>query len=168
MGGNRLSYFPKTSFHENSTTFDFISNNYTCIVDNSRLALDLVLVHGTSLKNGSIETKKTVDDEYTPSVFSSYTYLSKGTNNPAKSQVNHTWFLQWKPISYQDAGRKSTSSQQATIVPTGTREDCALDKVPKSLVSQIYNGSHSNITRWFVAFGTSGDDSYFSPTYNTW
>jgi len=167
VGVNKLSYFPKTQFHENSTTFDFISDNYKCVVNNSRLALDLILVHSTGLKNGSISLKKTEDDEYTPSVFSSYTYVSEGVNNSI-SKFNQTWFLQWKPIAYQDAGRKSTSSQQANVVPTGNMEGCMLGKVPESLVSEIYGGRHDNITRWFVAFGTSGDDSDLSPTYNTW
>ncbi len=159
-----LNYFPKTHFHENSTTFDFISDNYTCVSNNSRLALDMILVHGPALKNGSIGIKRTSDDEYTPSVFSSYTYESE----PDQKSLSDEWFFQWKPISYQDDGRKSTSSQQVAVVPTGGWQECEMERIPESLVSQLYGEGHGNITRWFVVFGTSGDDSYISPTYNTW
>ena len=123
-------------------------------------------MHGSSFKNGSIVKKWTVDDEYTPSVFSSYTYQTEAKSASLKN--NQTWFLQWKPISYQDSSRKSTSSQQVTIVPTGNLEECVLEEIPDSLVSRVYKGNVGNITRWFVVFGTSGDDSSIPPVYNTW
>lgn len=166
----RLKYFPKTLFTENSTTFDIISENYQFTKnigekDNySRLALEVVVLHGKNVKNGSILLKWTNDDEYTPSVFSSFTY---NMSAPLGG------FAQWKPIAYQSSKRKSTASQQVFVLPTGLVEECQLKSVPEGLASALYgsdvNGAAiGNITRWFAVFGTSGDDSYIRPDYNTW
>ena len=124
----------------------------------------MVVLHGKNVKNGSILLKRTNDDEYTPSVFSSLTY---NMSAPLGG------FIQWKPISYQNSGRKSTASQQVSVLPTGLVEECQLKSVPEGLASALY-GSHvngteiGNITRWFAVFGTPGDDSYTRPDYNTW
>lgn len=166
----RLKYFPKTLFTENSTTFDIVSENYQFTKnigkkDNySRLALEVVVLHGKDVENGSILLERTTDDEYTPSVFSWFTY---NMSAPLGG------FAQWKPISYQSNKRKSTASQQVSVLPTGSVEECQLSSVPEGLARALYgsdvNGtSIKNITRWFAVFGTPGDDSYIRPGYNTW
>ena len=170
VGGDRLKYFPRTYFFENSTTFDLISENYPFVnSSSSRLALEVLLIHGENVQNGSVTVLKSLDDEYTPSVFSSYTYQTSG------SQFNETrvGYMQWKPISYQDSSRKSTSSQQLHIVSADTPEaiDCKVEEIPAGLASSLYgtNFDHvSNVTHWFVVFGTDGDATYLSPSYNTW
>ena len=172
VGEERLKYFPRTLFHENATTFDLISENYPFVnPDMSRLALEVVLVHGKNVNNGSNSMLQTNDDEYTPSVFSSYSYLTSGRNlSVNKTRVG---YLQWKPISYQDGTRKSTSSQHLGVVSADMPEDvdCRVEEIPASLASYLYGsdpGAVGNVTHWFVVFGTSGDDTHLSPGYNTW
>ncbi len=168
IGNHRLNYFPKTLFTENATTFDIIAENYPFGTNHtqSRLALDVFLIHGRNVKNGSIDIKKTTDDEYTPSVFSTYTYNTSGKRPLADGNGDtEGGYLQWKPISYQSKGRKSTSSQQIEVIPAG--EACKLD-IPTGLATALYGNDTGNVTRWFVLFGTPGDPTYLSETYDTW
>ena len=167
-GEDRLKYFPKTLFTENSTTFDFIIENFflNSAYNNRRLALEVMIVHGENVRNGSINIKKTVDDEYTPSVFSTYTYMTSGKNDTPSNRG----YVQWKPISYLSSKRKSTSSQQVTILPAGSSDSCQVENVPEGLASALFGKEMtktSNITRWFVVFGTSGD-TFVNSDYNTW
>jgi hypothetical protein len=146
--------------------FDIISENYPYSGRNanSRLALDVTLVHGTKFLNDSISSVKTPDDEYTPSVFTTYTYR-------IHDDTSKGGFAQWKPITYQSSGRKSSESQQVTIVPTAGVDECDTE-VPSGLASAVFGNASKNVTlnmtRWFVVFGTPGDDNYINSTYNTW
>lgn len=167
-----MKYFPKTQFTDTSAVFDIVSENYLYAHRNaySRLALEMILIHGPNVKNGSITMEKTPDDEYTPSVFTTYTYHTTG-KNLSHQNASAGGFAQWKPISYQSSSRKSTESQQVTVMPTGHISECVVKEVPHGLASALFgnNVSHvGNVTRWFVVFGTPGDESYINSTYNTW
>ena len=145
-----------------------MSENYPFRYNTSRLALEVMLVHGANVKNGSILLNQTNDDEYTPSVFSTFTYNTSGKLSNSSSLGG---YAQWKPISYQSEGRKSTSSQQVTVVPTAHVPECEVQEVPEGLATALFGSSLqnvSNVTRWMVVFGTPGDDTYINPTYNTW
>lgn len=167
-GSDRLSYFPKTLFTDTSTVFDVISEKYPYSPDisNGRLALEVVVIHGRNVQNGSISLGKSSDDEYTPSVFTTCTY-NAGRNHSTGG------YAQWKPISYQSSGRKSSESQQVTIMPTAHVDECEVTVVPRGLASALMGSNISsqtvgNVTRWLVVFGTPGDQNYINSTYNTW
>ena len=182
MKPSRLKYFPKTLFTQNSTTFDLIVEDFEYYLNRSlnrsRLALEMVVVHGSNVSSGNITIKKTTDDEYTPSVFSTYTYNTSGRSENKSHPSNHSshgGYIQWKPISYQSAKRKSTSSQQVHVQESASCEDCELEVVPLGLASALYGTNASvitemggNVTRWFVVFGTSGDKNYYNSPYITW
>jgi len=154
--------------------FDVITENYPFHYNTSRLGLEVMIIHGGNVKNGSIHLNRTSDDEYTPSVFSTYTYHVSGKNKDSNDMGG---YAQWKPISYQDKNRKSTSSQQVTIVPTAQVSTCSVQDLPEGLAEALFGNesSVSNMTRWFVVFETSGDDTYIinpvtqtNISYNTW
>lgn len=156
-----MPYFPGTVFTENSTTFDLEIQNFsyqlsTSKKPSSRLALELLLVHGPDTLNGSVSVTRTIDDEHTPSVFQTFQYLFGDS---------HIGYLQWKPISYQSSDRASTSSQQANVV---FADESTIDPLPPSLASALFNSSTVNVTRMFMVFGSSGDDSYLNSNYMTW
>lgn len=173
----RLKYFPKTLFTKNSTTFDIISKNYPYdIVDtngtgethNFRLALEVILIHGKKVitLNDSIVLKKTTDDEYTPSIFSTYTYMTGANETGSRDSAG---YFQWKPISYQTSSRKSTASQQVSVLTTGSSSECQLSVLPLGLATALYGSTPpGNVTRWFTVFGTPGDKGSLNSTYNTW
>ena len=107
-----------------------------------------------------MNTVVSLDDEYTPSVFTTNTY--------EMHEDELTGFLQWKPISYQSAFRKSTESQQVIMVHTAGIEYCDSDTVPEGLGLRVFGRSVSNITRWFAVFGTPGDDTFLPTAYISW
>lgn len=134
----------------------------------SRLALEMFLIHGPQVKNGSLTLDRYLDDEYTPSIFSSWTYNVSGKH--LRDFYNMSGYLHWKPISYQDNTRRSTISQQVTIKTAGDAQECSVKLLPKGLATALFGDKVNslNVTRWFAVFGTEGDDSYFSPEYSTW
>lgn len=168
----RLPYFPKTPVTANSSTMDILIQNFgynlTSNVTNSdtkfasRLALETFIVHGPNTANGSIQSVRTIDDEYTPSVFSTNTYMLPGNQSLEG-------FLQWKPISYQDSDRRSTASQQVNVFYTSEYSVCESNTVPSGLASKLFkDGQWSNVTRWFLVIGTPGDDTWFNSEFITW
>ena len=167
----RLGYFPKSLFSNTSTTFDFAFNNFTYSnistcgtkTDNTtcgRVVLRMYLVHGPNTLNGILISNFSLDDEYTPSVFTTKAYLF-GTQ-PEVSPG----YLQWKPISYLSSSRQSTSSQQANII-TSINESA----LPDSLASALFGVGPDetiNVTTLYLVFGTEGDDNNMNPSYLTW
>ena len=164
----RLSYFPKTLYTVNSTTFDFVFRHFDYKFSGknnkySHLALEVVLVHGPT-KNGSVSKHFSIDDEYTPSVFLTYNYIfgeSRGTENKKG-------FLQWKPISYLGKDRLSTKSQQANFISGLPFEYVNLTE-NGSLATALYNATTAgDITQLFIVFATEGDGDNGNPPYVSW
>ena len=130
----------------------------------------MFIVHGPKVNNGSVSQITYLDDEFTPSIFSSWTYNVSGNMSVSDDLGG---YLHWKPISYQDSGRKSTVSQQVNVVSAGDIPECQLLTLPKGLATALFGDdvnpvTVSNVTRWFAVFGTDGDDNYLDPKYSTW
>ena len=167
----RLGEFPRAQISENATLIDiaFQKFNITSPDDSdlaSRLALEMYIIHGPKVKNGSVHQDQSIDDEYTPSVFSTWTYNVSGNDSKFHDLGG---YLHWKPISYQDPSRKSTESQQVNVVSAGDTLACLADSPPLGLAMALFGDvKRSNMTRWFAVFGTDGDDTYLNSHYSTW
>ena len=165
----RLSQFPRAQISENATLIDITLQNFkfhnTSEDMGGRVALELFVVHGPMVNPGELTQAQTLDDEYTPSVFSSWTYKVSG--NVSKFH-DLGGYIHWKPISYQSPSRKSTESQQIKLVTTADTEACTRHRPPEGLAAALYGGGVSNVTRLYAVFGTDGDDTYLSPDYSTW
>lgn len=119
----------------------------------------MILVHGDNLTSGSIEQTFSRDDEYTPSIFRTYNYLFGETDDKGG-------YLQWKPISYLSPKRKSTSAEQAILVPGVPIVNITF---PPSLASALFNESTvSNVTNVYLVMGTEKDENNPNPEYVTW
>lgn len=169
ISSDRLSYFPKTLYTQNSTTFDFVFRNFAYkhrgADDDSHLVLEMTLVHANTTNNGSVTKSFSIDDEYTPSVFQTYNYIfgkSSGTTYDEKG------FLQWKPISYLSEERVSTKSQQANFVH-GLPMSFSNLTGSGSLATALYNVTNvGNISQMFVVFATSDDAEDGASVYVSW
>ena len=122
-------------------------------------------MHGPNTQNGSVFIATSLDDEYTPSVFTTITYKMP---QDSVDVVDETGFFQWKPISYQSSGRKSTASQQVNHLYATDQSSCNTGEIPDGLVNDLFGRNASNVSRWFAVYGTSGDQSYFNSPYLTW
>ena len=169
-GDSRLSGFPKSLYTDTSAIFDLVldfrDSPRRAYDKNSRAAIEMMVVHGPSIQNGSVRQTTSFDDEYTPSVFTTVNYVFDNQNNSSTGPG----FLQWKPISYQSGSRKSTVSQQANVV-TASGDATDITGIPGSLASALFENEStvwSNTARLYMVFGTPGDDTYIPPTYMTW
>lgn len=179
VGFDRQDFFPKPQISENATLVELIFQNFQFNLTNpkdedsknaSRLALEMFIVHGSRVKNGTNKLHQYIDDEFTPSIFSSWTYDVSGRD---KDRSDLGGYLHWKPISYEDASRKSTLSQQIHVLSAGNDSSCEVSKLPLGLATALFGdyveyAKVSNVTRWFVVFGTDGDDANLNPKYSTW
>ncbi len=125
----------------------------------------MFVVHGLNVKHGKFQQGQSLDDEYTPSVFSSWTYNVSGNDTDFHDMGG---YIHWKPISYQSSARKSTESQQINIVTTADTQACRSYPPLRGLASALFGDEVSNVTRWYVVFGTDGDDTYLTSEYSTW
>eukprot|EP00731_Ephydatia_muelleri_P016857 Em0009g1281a len=151
-----LPYLPRTHYTENSTTFDLIVQNFPYRSANSRIILEMYIVSGPSLQAaGDVKKKHWIDDEYTPSVFETFTYPFGDS------------YLQWKPISYQSQSRQSTASQQANYLAYGGLQPSDQGELPRGLASAVFRPG-ANVTRFYMVIGTPGDGTYLSTAYFTW
>ena len=124
----------------------------------------MMLIYGPGIPPGRTRERMSVDDGYTPSIFKTVQYEF---GNSSTEQG----YLLWKPISYQSSSRKSTVSQQAILVyPEGRAIN--VTELPHGLATAMFGNVNSttygNATRLYIVFGTSGDDTYITPTYMTW
>ena len=174
IGFERLGQFPRAQVSENATLIDITFENFpfngNSDARDGRLALELFVVHGPNVKNGELQQDQSLDDEYTPSVFSSWTYNVSGEVEDFHDMGG---YIHWKPISYQSEGRKSTESQQIKLLPTDEFDACVNNSLPEGLARALYGdivalNETLNVTRWYAVFGTDGDDTYLSPDYSTW
>ena len=170
-----MPYFPKSILTINNTALDFVMKNFTYRLKDSkngddsyyktnRLALELMIIHGPQVTNGSVSKLKNFDDEYTPAMFTTYNYqFGRGSHDSA----SFLGYLQWKPVTYTSGGRTSTSSQQVNLADTSgvTSFDSS---VPDGLALAVFGQRASNVTLVYLVFGTSGDDSALSTPYLTW
>ena len=65
----RASELPALERTANLTQFDFVLDNFTPSFSKSRFALETVLVSLSKNKNMSIDETQSIDDEYSPGVF---------------------------------------------------------------------------------------------------
>ena len=159
------SFFPMPFYTPTSAVLDMVLSNiaYNISGKHNRLALEVLLVHGSAVSGGGIDQRYSMDDEYTPSVFYNTIY------NIEQNQSSLPGYMTWKGISYMDSSRISSSSQQMSYNPDPAGSAPLQDfKLPESLARAVYGDSPVEVKRMFLVFGTSGADLYLNSKYFTW
>ena len=144
-GQSRFEELPRllmspTSFHVQVTIDGDPLLNYT----NCRLLLDVELLHRKG--DISVVTETTIDDEFSPGVFSVST---------AKVDTSPKSFVQWKPVGYNKADR---------IIAHTVDTKVSIDKRNWTSSSKVVNGYSSRsdleISSLRIAFGAAKDSFY--------
>lgn len=158
------SYFPTPFFTPTSMVLDTVlsnikySNHTRAAIPDTRLALEMLVVHGPGVDPGEVVQRFNSDDEYTPSVFYTTIYNikhnSSGTNG----------YMVWKAISYEDDSRKSSASEQAFY---NFQSENPSD-IPPSLAQAFFGNHNVTIRRMFMVFGTDGDEQGLRGSHFTW
>ena len=161
----QASYFPTPFYTPTSMVLDLTlshikySNHTTGHLPNTRLAMEVLVVHGPGVDAGKIVERFNYDDEYTPSVFYATSYNVKHNTTEG--------YILWKAISYEDSGRKSSASQQALY--NFPQDNGNVSKIPPSLASAFFGGRDDvMVKRMFLVFGTEGDEQSLNGDYFTW
>lgn len=158
----RESQLPHLQYSENITQFDMNIDHVWTNFTKSRFAVELVMVGGGKEEMKTDETRS-IDDEYTPGVFTIFNWLSDAS-------ADNTGFLQWKPVCYQS---KTRSRSEATGMKHYDLKE--LDSMNKELLKDTvafgYYGDSlmSQMSRASnLSFGLSKDGGYNKTQVLTW
>ncbi|XP_074105584.1 glycosylated lysosomal membrane protein [Cotesia typhae] len=156
---------PHMLHSENSTQIDFIINHLrtNSSFNKSRFGLELMVVsEGDSSSRMSIDTKKSLDDEYTPGIFETIEMRTPENN---KNKFRGSGYLQWRPVSYLTSHRDVTASTETTFYNI---INCS--NITNNSILYAFYGDSNNllINKVNVTIGSSGDGFYKKTNYATW
>jgi len=162
MSGNmsRGASLPRLQLTPNNTHLDVFLDNKTTLFPHSRffLVADVVNDEYPLL----LTRKSTIDDEYTPGVFTTFRFGAADTKDAEKGR-----YAAWKPVAYTTPER---SLEMETLVKAfdAAEVDSAVDV--KSIVSAYYGriGKGDDSRQIKIGFGQQGDKFYKKTNFCVW
>ncbi|XP_071965675.1 glycosylated lysosomal membrane protein A-like isoform X2 [Antedon mediterranea] len=152
----RATALPHMQYTENTTQFDFSIKNFPSHFLNSRYAVEVLMV---SDKAAELHVKKSIDDEYTPAIFSIMNFVA-----PASSKSLLGSYSQWKPVVYSDAKHSLSDALQcheSNVIQYS-------DKIPnRSIIRAFFDISHVKLSAVNISFGTTKDKFYKNTNYTS-
>lgn len=135
---------PHLLLNPESTSIDFVVDSVVAKYNHSKFALNVIL--STNEANVVKESKRSLDDEYTPGTFRLWSVESKDESNAVKS------FLQWKPIFYYFSP-KSLENSTITREYELHKNDSSINGIGLAFfnIDTLYPALN-------ISFGLPGDD----------
>ncbi|XP_033750039.1 glycosylated lysosomal membrane protein B-like [Pecten maximus] len=168
--GDRSDDLPHLEYNEDITHFDFILHDIdTGNMSNARYGVETIFFSmDTDKGDMAIEDVKSIDDEYSPGVFSINNLVSR----PAEKA--NGGFLQWKPICYMKATRsraagtavKKYGPQTLTVA-----EKMSTNFINNSIAYAFYKADKIGdvkMTYSNFSFGLSKDGFFTKNNYTAW
>ncbi|KAM3858571.1 glycosylated lysosomal membrane protein [Diretmus argenteus] len=127
--------------------------------NHSRFSLELQAVGG-AYPLDRVEVLRSIDDEYTPSIFK----VSQWVSSPANSSSTILGFTQWKPVAYRRADpvfEDATPCHHSTPVPLS-------QPAPVSGLVRAFYGTEPATTGLNMSFSIAGDPFYNATNYLRW
>ncbi|KAL4228254.1 hypothetical protein ACF0H5_013687 [Mactra antiquata] len=155
----REDNLPHLQYNENLTQFDLNIDHLYTNLSKSRFAVEIALI-GDNAKQMHVDETRSIDDEYTPGVFTIYNWLT--------DEGDDKGFLQWKPVCYKSLQR---SRAEATgMKHYGMRLSTDIDPYMNTLVYGYYGDNLINtmINVGNFSFGLSQDGGYNKTQVLTW
>lgn len=161
----RSELWPRLLHNPDSAQLAFWLDGLTPRSTHSRFLLELTAVGGTPLE--TVQSVRSIDDEYTPSIFTVSQWLSN-SSGPASDPApgSSPGFVQWKPVAY----RKSSATLEVAM-PVRHWVPQQQDPLSAATVSKLifgFYGSDTPTTGMNITFGLSGDPFYNSTKYLSW
>ncbi|XP_036371642.1 glycosylated lysosomal membrane protein [Megalops cyprinoides] len=150
--------WPRLLHNANSSQIHVWLKGVTARSNYSRFSLELQTVGSRELPS-RVDVVRSIDDEYTPSIFQ----VSEWVSSPVNSTSPVLGYSQWKPVAYRTAAhilegatpcRHSSPQPMAQLPPSG---------LVKAYFGDGYQTSGLNIT-----FGIAGDPFYSVTNYLSW
>ncbi|XP_064839680.1 glycosylated lysosomal membrane protein-like [Oncorhynchus masou masou] len=124
----------------------------------SRFSLELQAV-GDTQPMSRVDMLRSIDDEYTPSIFK----VSQWVSSPVNSTSPVLGYAQWKPVAYR---RPSPAFEDATPCRHSTPVPVA--QLPPSGLVRAYFGGEHQTTGLNMTFSITGDPFYNTTNYLSW
>eukprot|EP00055_Hartaetosiga_balthica_P015788 m.95997 g.95997 ORF g.95997 m.95997 type:complete len:384 (-) comp8959_c2_seq1:1254-2405(-) len=135
---------------DNSTSIDFVAHNLTYKRSNkTRIALQLIFLTVDKM-TVKVEKTESINDEYSPSIFSLTTIQSRDLNKA--SLLYHSW----KPVQFGSRERSITNMTIADTTPLTAFPDN--DPIRSKIISVPLAQGNDYLSSLNVTFGADGDD----------
>ncbi|XP_033121781.1 glycosylated lysosomal membrane protein A-like [Anneissia japonica] len=153
----RETSLPHLQYTDNTTQFKFALSNFPSHFKNPRYAVELLMVSDGLV---SKHVEKSIDDEYTPAIFSIINLIV-----PASSGSQYGSFSQWKPVSYSKSTPSLSNAQQCHETEVTSYNEILPSR---SLLRAFFDISKVKLSSLNVTFGTAKGDFYNSTNYISW
>lgn len=161
----RSELWPRLLHNPYSAQLTFWMKGLSSRSAHSRFLLELTAVGGTPPE--MVRTIRSIDDEYTPSIFTVSQWLSNSSGPGLdSSSALSSGFVQWKPVAY----RKPTATLEVAT-PLRHWPPQRQDPVYATTESKLVFGFYSNSTPTTainISFGLSGEPFYSATNYLSW
>lgn len=150
--------WPSLLHNANSSQLRVWLDGVTPRGNDSRFVLEFQSV-GDSGFQGRVDFRSSIDDEYTPSIFKAFQWVSSPVNS---SGVRG--FSQWKPVAYRKPSplfEDATPCRHSPLVP--------VSRIPASALVQAYFRDGPQIHGLNISFGVDKDPVFYKDTkYISW
>ncbi|XP_061111124.1 glycosylated lysosomal membrane protein [Conger conger] len=156
--GGRDPSWPRLLHTANSSQLRVWLAGVTARSNFSRFFLELQTVSQSNVQS-RVGIVRSIDDEYTPSIFQTSQWLSSlaNTTSPVLG------YTQWKPVAYRSP---TPSLEDAT--PCRNHDPRALAQPPASRLVRAYFRDGGRTSSLNVTFGLAGDPFYNATNYLSW
>ncbi|XP_013394572.1 glycosylated lysosomal membrane protein A isoform X2 [Lingula anatina] len=172
---DRNTEVPHLEHTINDTQFNFLINNWPTFCEKSRFGLELVMMGTDGVKHmTNIEESKSLDDEYTPGVFTmiDWSTQSKVLASDTDESKQLGGYLQWKPVVYLTEERSSQKQTQAKHYDTMKADHSVIKSmVPMRSLAMAFFGDQLNtmtLNATNISFGLPEDGFYAKSNYTVW
>ncbi|KAJ8386477.1 hypothetical protein AAFF_G00169470 [Aldrovandia affinis] len=156
--GGRDHGWPRLLHNANSSQLRVWLDGVTARSNHSRFSLELQTVGSSDLPS-RVEVLRSIDDEYTPSIFQVHQWVA----SPFNTTSPVLGYTQWKPVAYRIA---NPSLEEAT--PCRHSSPVPLPELPPSGLVRAYFGDGYQASGLNVSFGIAGDPFYNTTDYLSW
>jgi hypothetical protein len=151
---------PHILLNADSTAVDFEIDGVDVKFERSKFAANIAFV-ADNVKFAE-NSKRTMDDEYTPGTFKTYNVQLKDSKTDGVKS-----YFQFKPIMYTDNDRTLENSTITHQYPLENKVD-----FPLGLSSVFFNENEAMISAMNISFGVDGDEKngyyYKQSNYSVW
>ncbi|XP_033030860.1 glycosylated lysosomal membrane protein [Lacerta agilis] len=153
---------PRLLHTANSSKVDFVMRGVAPRGNRSRFALEIVTVEERGGQK-QLESTRSIDDEYTPTIFEMAQLVSVPRNNSTGFS-----FLQWKTAAYSALQPKREDTVHCEYYQLETENHT----VPRPSIAHAYFGEelevHNGVAAINISFGSEDSEAYQEKSYLSW
>lgn len=158
---------PRLLHTPHSFQLELVLDQFNTKYNKTRFVLETLMLSSESpSEEYELEKYHSIDDEYTPGVFTTVQMTS-----PLSRNKDWGSYLQWKPVCYKKSSSRTTEASTETKQALGNLNIVdRLNEVEASLAYAYYGEEPSTqLAGWInISYGLQGDDFYQDTNYLSW